>query len=161
VGFVDEFEAMIAAGAGLVVATVCPDGSPRVCRAWSVVAVDRVAGRLRASVTADDAVTVDNLTAGPIALTAANVQTLRSLQVKGRAVAVDLPTEDDLVEAERQTDVFFASVSATDGIPIELLRRIRPRRIVMVELQVDERFDQTPGPSAGAPLGDGVGEVAS
>jgi hypothetical protein len=152
VGFVDEFEAMIAVGAGLVVATVCPDGSPRVCRAWSVVRVDGSDGRLRVSVTADDPVTVENLAAGPIAVTAAHVRTLRSLQLKGRATAVDLPTADDLAEAERQTDIFLGAVSAIDGIPIQLLRRILPHRIVMVELQVDERYDQTPGPSAGAPV---------
>jgi hypothetical protein len=160
VGFVDEFEAMIAAGSGLVVATVCPDGSPRVCRAWSAVTVDRAAGRFRVSVTADDPITVENLSAGPVAVTAADVRTLRSLQMKGRAVTVDLPTEDDLAEAERQTDVFFRVVSATDGIPVELLRRITPHRVVMVEVQVDERYDQTPGPSAGVSFDDVPGGVA-
>jgi len=51
-----------------------------------------------------------------------------------------------------QTDRFFEVVHLTDGNPIELLRRMLPIEVLVVDVVVEEMFDQTPGPEAGAPL---------
>ncbi|MEZ5238257.1 MAG: hypothetical protein R2716_04720 [Microthrixaceae bacterium] len=44
------------------------------------------------------------------------------------------------------------AIHETDGNPMELLHRFLPLEVAMVELEVSETFDQTPGPEAGAPL---------
>lgn len=151
---VDEFEAMIEAGAGLVVATVGRDGLPRVGRAWAAAATGADRGGLRVVVSADDATTVANLeAAGVVAVTVADVRTLRSLQVKGRTLCVEPPTVGDLAEAERQTDRFFEAVHEVDGLPVQQLRRLLPGKVLAVEIAVDEQFDQSPGPAAGVRIG--------
>jgi hypothetical protein len=145
-----ELEPMVEDGAGLVVGTVGPDNTPRVTRAWSVnfVASDRI----RIAVTADDPLVVANLHDGRIALTAADVRTFHSVQLKGNVVLVEPPGDHDLDMVRIQTDRFLVAVHETDGNALEVLRRILPHDIVMVEVEVAESFDQTPGPGAGAPL---------
>ncbi|MGE0879288.1 MAG: hypothetical protein AB7L13_09045 [Acidimicrobiia bacterium] len=152
-GFADEFQAMTNAGAALIVATAGTDGTPRAARAWSVTLVDAVANRLRVAVAADDPVVVENLRTGRIALTAADVRTLRSVQVKGRPLSIEEPSPADVAVTEKQSELLLAAIHETDGNPLDLLRRMLPHRVVMVEFAVDDRFDQTPGPCAGAPLG--------
>jgi hypothetical protein len=148
-----ELITMTEAGAGLIVGTVGPDGEPRATRAWSLAAVDDVPGRVRVAVTADDDVTLRNLRGGLVAVTAANVRDLRSVQVKGRVISVSAPTEADRRVAEDQTERFLHGVHETDGNPLEALRRMLPHSMVMVEIDVSDAFDQTPGPVAGSELG--------
>ena len=151
--FGSELTSMIEDGAGLVVGTVGDDGEPRATRAWSVTVVDPAAGRVRVVVGADDAVTVANLRVGALlALNGADVHTLRSVQLKGRVVAVDAAGTADLETARAQSDRFLQAVHDTDGNPFEQLRRMLPIEVVVVEVVVDEMFDQTPGPEAGGPL---------
>ena len=54
--------------------------------------------------------------------------------------------------ADRHADAFFGIVHEADGNPMELLERMRTRRLVAIEMSVDEFFDQTPGPGAGGRL---------
>ena len=61
-------------------------------------------------------------------------------------------TEADLERADRHTEAFFANVSDTDGTPLELLQRLLPASMVACVMQVDEVYDQSPGPGAGAAL---------
>jgi hypothetical protein len=144
---------MIDDGAGLVVGTVGHDGEPRATRAWSATIVDPDERRIRIVVGADDPVTVDNLGVGAtMALNGADVRTFRSVQLKGRIVAVEAATADDLDIARVQSDRFLQAVHETDGNPLEQLRRILPVDVVAVEMTVDEMYDQTPGPEAGGPL---------
>jgi hypothetical protein len=152
--FAAGLEAMVEHGAGLLVGTVSPDGEPRATRAWSAVVVDQVVGRVRVAVSADDPQTLANLASGStVALTGADVRTLDSLQVKGRVERIEPPNEHDRATIDVQTDRFLWAVHETDGNPIEMLRRFLPHEVVMIEMMVDESFDQTPGPDAGARLG--------
>lgn len=146
---------MIDVGAGLVIGTVGADGAPRAERAWAVSVVDPDTKRVRIVLGADDPVTVQNLANGPVALTGADVRTFDSVQFKGHVVAVEPPTSDDVAHVREHVDRFFAAVHATDGNPIELLRRMLPHEMVAVEMVVGELFDQTPGPDAGAALAPG------
>jgi hypothetical protein len=142
--------ALFAAGNSLVVGTVSPDGEPRATRAWAVTVSDADAGRVRVVMTGDDPVTIANLAGGRIAVTGCAVRTLRAAQLKGQVVSIDPPTADDMVTFEEHSDEFFQEVHETDGNPIELLRRLLPRDVVVVDVAVDEVFDQSPGPGAGA-----------
>jgi Pyridoxamine 5'-phosphate oxidase len=150
--FASELTTMIDAGAGLVVGTVDAQGTPRGVRAWAAWVVDPDAQRLRVVLTGDDREVVANLADGRVALTAADVRTLRSVQMKGRVVAVDEPNAADLELAELQTDRFFVAVSQSDGNPMEMLRLLLPSERVVIEMVVEEQYDQTPGPTAGTAI---------
>lgn len=151
--FGNELTSMIEDGAGLVVGTVDEGGEPRATRAWSVTVVDPDARRLRAVVSADDPVTLANLRIGAVvALNGADVRTFRSVQLKGRVVSVEPPDADGLAAMQIQSDRFLQAVHETDGNSLEVLRRILPVEVVVIELEIDEMYDQTPGPDAGGPL---------
>jgi hypothetical protein len=132
--FEAELTAMLDAGAGLIVGTVDDRGEPRATRAWGAAADPASPGALR------------------VAVTGADVRTLRSVQVKGRILATAAPTEAELRMVDEQTERFLVGIHETDGNPIELLRRMLPRRIVMIEVDVSGVYDQTPGPDAGVAL---------
>ncbi len=150
--FGTELTAMTEAGAGLVVGTIDRDGVPRGIRAWAVLVVDADAQRLRIVLTADDRQIVENLGAGRVAVTAADVRTLRSVQLKGRIVTLETPTGDDIELARVQTDRFFEAVVETDGNSLLQLELMMPAEMVAIEMIVDEQYDQTPGPTAGSVL---------
>lgn len=147
-----DIPTIVDGGASLVVATVSEDGEPRAARAWATTVVDPEALRVRIAMAADDDVAVGNLATGTIALTAADVRTLRSVQLKGRVMAVEPATAADLQRVVEHSDRFFDAVHETDGNPLPLLRRLLPHRVVAVELSVDEAFDQSPGSGAGEAL---------
>jgi hypothetical protein len=105
---------------------------------------------VRVLLDAGDAVSIANLTdGGAVAITAADVRTLRSIQLKGRAVGTGPPADRDQERADRYCQAFMADIMATDGTPRELLQRLVPLGYLPCTLVVHERFDQTPGPGAG------------
>jgi hypothetical protein len=150
--FGTELQTMIESGAGLVLGTAGEGGAPRGIRAWSASVVDGPVPRIRVVLSADDPVALENIGGGRVSLTAADVRTFRSVQLKGRVTCLEAPTDADVEVARNQTDRFFAAVHETDGNPIELLERLLPVRRMVVEIDVDEQYDQTPGPGAGATL---------
>ena len=136
-------------GVSLIVATVTDDGAPHATRGWSL----RLTGPSTARVLLPlhDTTALDRLAAGArVAITAADVTTLRSVQLKGRAIGVEPATDDDREHAARHNDAFFAEVSATDGTPRALLDRLVPAGYAACLLEIAEVYDQTPGPGAGA-----------
>lgn len=151
--FASEFISMIEAGAGLIVGAVTPDGAPRGVRAWAAWVVDPVEQRVRVVFTGDDPDVAGSLEGRKVAVTAANVRNLRSVQLKGRVVTVEDPTPADLEITERQVERFFTAVHEIDGNPMELLRSLLPVTQLALEMVVDEQYDQTPGPTAGSALG--------
>ena len=153
--FGSELTTMIEAGAGLVVGTVDGNGAPRGIRAWGARVVDVERQRIRIVLTADDRLVVDNLAGGKAAFTAADVRTLRSVQLKGRVATVELPTPEDVELTRSQIDRFFEAVVETDRNSFRQLELMLPREMVAIELVVDEEYDQTPGPAAGTTLGQG------
>lgn len=142
--------AMLTAGSGLIVGCVDPDGTPLAVRAWCAAIVG---GRLRIGMSADDVRAVANVEQRAVAITAADVPTLASVQVKGRVVGIEPPTRADLELMASQSEAFFQAIHHTDGYPVEGLRRLLPRAIVMIEIEVSDVFDQSPGPRAGLQLG--------
>ena len=62
-------------------------------------------------------VTPDVLTEGRIAITATDVPTLRSLQLKGRIADVEPMTDDDLAKSEQYINDFYGDIVSTDHIP--------------------------------------------
>ena len=135
-----------------VVGTVDPAGLPDASRAWGIW-VDREADRLRCLLPAGEERLLANLAAdGRIAINLTHVADLRSVQVKGRALSVEPATEEDLRRHRAYWEAFLENVHRTDGTSRELLTRLTPAALVAVEVAVDSVFDQTPGPTAGAPV---------
>jgi hypothetical protein len=148
-----ELTALLESGCALIVGTVGRDREPHAGRAWglTVLADECGTGRVRLLLDADDEVTVRHVAAGGrVAITGGNVETLKSRQIKGRAVALFDATPDDDARAARYCAAFFAEVARADGTPLELLERMRPRAFAACVVEVGECYDQTPGPGAGA-----------
>ena len=150
---IDELAALNDGGCGFVVGTVAADGTPRAARAWGAEVVGGSDDRIRFVVSADDPVVVENLRNEFVCLNGAHVMTFRSVQWKGRIVAVEPPTADDRASAEAHTGRFYDAVAEIDQISLELLDRLRPHATLTVEMVVEEVYDQTPGPRAGEAIG--------
>jgi hypothetical protein len=151
--FEPEMVTFLQSGCSALVGTVGPAGDPHAGRAWGIDVVDAEAGRLRLLIDADDELTVRHLAdLGAVAVTAANVPTLRSVQLKGRSLGVEAATDADRRRARRYCDEFFTDIEQTDGTERSLPERLVPASYAVCEMQVDDVFDQTPGPGAGAPM---------
>lgn len=142
---------ILTGGSGLLVGCVTDDGEPLAVRAWSAAVTGP--GRIRVAMSADDPRVVACVRDRSVAVTAADVRTLDSVQVKGTVVAVGPPSTADLDLADLQSLAFFTAIHETDGDPVERLRKLLPARILMLDIEVGEVYDQTPGPRAGAPIG--------
>jgi hypothetical protein len=154
-----ETVAFLEGGCALIVGTVAADGEPRANRGWGITVLsgsdaDDVADvAIRLVLDAGDPVLRQNLeTTGRIAVTAGNVQTLHSTQLKGRAVAIGAATDADRARATRYIETFADDVVAVDRTPRELIVRMAPSEFFAIEIAVSELYDQTPGPGAGARL---------
>jgi hypothetical protein len=144
-------------GCSLIVGTVNVDGEPHASRAWGITVLPGPGAHIRLLLDATETRVFNDLgTSGAIAITGADVRTLRSVQVKGHFVESAPGDDDDRARARRFCDAFFGAVVATDGTPFELLERLVPDDYVACTIAIDEIYDQTPGPGAGAPLAQGT-----
>ena len=139
-------------GSALIVAAADADGTPYATRAWGLRVVEEGAA-LRVDLDADDSAVVPLLTDGAaVAITGGCVRTLASAQVKGRVRSVDALTALDIATRERETELFVRDVNETDHTPRGLIDNMVPGRFVACTVDVEELYDQTPGPHAGASI---------
>ncbi len=132
-------------GCALIACTLDAQGEPYASRAWGLtVLCSEGEVRVRLLVKPED------VASGRVAITATDVPTLRSLQMKGHIVDVEPMTDADLAKSEQYTTDFYDDIVATDHIPRDLLERVRPQLFVACTVVVDELYDQTPGPRAGS-----------
>ena len=145
----DEDAALLEGPSSLIVGTVDETGLPDATKAWGVaVAPDRE--RMRVVLSSDEERTLANArSTGVFALTATNVDTFVSVQVKGRVESVEPESDADRACREQHIDGFKCALNQSDGTPIEILSRIEPCGFVTVVATIEEAFDQTPGPTAG------------
>src|SRR3954468_15074331 len=140
---------LLEAGPSINIGTVDRTGLPDVTRGWGTWVLHDPE-RVRVLVPALGARTLENVADhGPIALNATEVETHRSFQLKGRVTAVEPATRDDLALGVEYRRRFFAAVKETEAIDLELIERMVPETFVALEFEVDDVFDQTPGPTAG------------
>lgn len=147
----DEMRALLERGCAIIIGTADPDGRPHAQRGWGCSVVDPTTVRLLLDST-DELLRTHLADPGRIAVTAADVRTLDSVQIKGRVLVVEEPTEADLARCEAHNEELFADIAATDFYPREFTERMVPPGWVVAVVQVEEAFDQTPGPGAGAPV---------
>ena len=143
----------------LIVGMTREDGAPYATRGWGLQVVDEPSqdgdhlAIVRVLLPEDDTVAIAAAEPGrSIAVTAADVVTLRSAQFKGRSLGTAPATEEDLEQSARYFDKFSSDVARADGQPRELLGRLVPHRLVRCVVVVHEAYNQTPGPGAGEEL---------
>jgi hypothetical protein len=147
--------AFLERGCAMVVGTVSADGEPHAQRGWGCSVVGPT--RIRLLVDASDEVLLGHLSSGGrIAITSADVRDLRSVQLKGRVVEVEPPTEADLGRCEEHNEELFTDISETDFFPRRLTERMVPPGYRVAVVEVEDLFDQTPGPGAGARVVEGA-----
>lgn len=153
--FDDETTALLASGCALIVGTVSEDGEPHAGRGWGLeVLADGDVAQLRLLLDLADTRTIEHAAeGGAIAVTATSVRTLRSVQMKGRTLGLEVADAHDADRAADYIRQFFTDIQETDGTEDALLDRFVPIGYVACTIEVGERFDQTPGPGAGAQVG--------
>lgn len=140
-------------GCALIVGTVLPDGEPHAGRGWGLTVLAD-GGHVRLLLDEEDVAMVERATSGGgIAITGASVRTLRSVQLKGRAVSTEAASADDATRAKRYCDAFFGDIVETDGTDRGIVERLLPLGYVACTIAIEHLFDQSPGPGAGARLG--------
>jgi predicted pyridoxine 5'-phosphate oxidase superfamily flavin-nucleotide-binding protein len=146
-----EVAALFEGPSALVVGTADAAATPAAVRAWGVEVLGDA--QMRILLAADASVTLANVAAnGAIAVTATDVMTNQSIQVKGRAGTAEPVSDADLARHAAYLDGFFRVVHESDGTAYELMERLRPGPQVALVVSVETVFDQTPGPAAGRSL---------
>lgn len=146
-----ELAAFAADGRALIVGAVATDGEPHATRGWGLVVDDD--GTPAILLDGDDRRVQECLAPGrPLAVTAADVRTLESVQFKGTALGVEPPLPSDTEVVDHFIERFFGDIVATDGTDPDVLHRVVPSRFVRCRFECDAVYDQTPGPGAGAPV---------
>jgi Pyridoxamine 5'-phosphate oxidase len=144
-----EVAAQLESPCSLLVGSVAPNGLPDAIRAWGV----EVQGpdRIRVLLAADSQRTLDNLAnGGRVALTTTDFVTMVSWQLKGRAALLEAATATDRIRFDAFCGGCLAILAPLQGVPEETIARLIPVDVVACEMLVEQVFDQTPGPGAGA-----------
>ncbi len=133
----------------LLVGTVGSDGVPEATRGWGVEVVGP--DRLRVLLSSSAERTLSHLAdGGRVALTTTNFVTLVSWQLKGRAGVIAEASPADRIRHDAFCAGCVRIIHETDGTPEDVIWRLAPQGIVACDVVVEQVFDQTPGPAAGA-----------
>lgn len=146
--------AFLESGCALIVGTTTPDGEPFATRGWGLTMLcDGDTPHVRVLLDSDDAPWVDvSRMNGAVAITATNVPTLRSMQLKGQIIDVEKADDEDRARAQRFCRDFFDDIVNTERTPRALIERIEPEDFIACVVRIEECFDQTPGPGAGSAI---------
>ncbi len=139
-------------GESIIVGTADADGVPSACRGIAIVAgkdPDTLTLYLPAA-TAHEAL-ANIATTRRVAFAASHPLSHRTVQVKGvtRGVRLAPPADEEFV---RMRWGQLAGVLEEIGLPRGLMQRAAHWPAFAVEMSIEQIFDQTPGPNAGAPL---------
>ena len=151
----DDAVTFLESPASLVLGMTLPDGAPYACHVWGLRVTSPADGTVQLVLGTRDAQELPEPAGAPVAITAAAVETLQGLQAKGHVVSTESSTDEDLALFEHHRDAFFAEIERVDGEPIELLARMVPPEMTTWVIRLQQLFDQTPGPGAGAAIGGG------
>ena len=147
-----DIRELVRQGVAVVVATRAQDLRPAITRAWGPQLTDD-GRRLTLCVEAPEgSATNANLIAGAtFAATLSRPSTYSTVQLKGPLVDCHTPVAADLERVAAHLDAFLLDAS-TVGLDPVIGRRMAGPGLMTVVMEVTERYNQTPGPGAGAPL---------
>jgi hypothetical protein len=150
----DRAERTLMLGSSHLAALPTADGAPFALRGWGArLDGDRSGARVLLAAIDVGAVTADasSLVGEWIAYTATDVRTHASVQMKGPIRSVGATTEDDLERFIAYCVEYYDAVMDVDFISRELMERMEPVDLVVVDFGIEQVFDQSPGPGAGLP----------
>src|SRR5918993_1903599 len=134
--FDEDQTTFLESGCALVLGTVLADGAPHTARGWGLTVLAS-GDQVRLLLDAEDDRTIDRAAqGGRIALTGASVRTLRAVQIKGQALAVEVASPHDEERAGRYCEAFFRDITETDGTDLDLLLRMVPTGYVACTIAV-------------------------
>jgi len=138
----------------ILVGTVAADGLPEASRGWGLtVRTNADPPEVRLLMPLASTRARENLEAtGRIAITVTDVETLRSAQVKGRVARFEPATDADARAHQRSFAALAEALQRADGTDPTLLVNRKPGPLTAVVATLEEVYDQTPGPAAGARL---------
>lgn len=139
-------------GASVIVATADAEGVPAACRGVAI-AAGREPGTLilyLSATTAHEAL-ANIATTRRVAVAASHPLSHRTVQIKGVTRGVKLAPASDEPFVRQRWDA-LAGVLDEIGLPRRILLGIAHWPAFAVEMSIEQIFDQTPGPNAGAPL---------
>lgn len=139
-------------GTSIMVGTVDADGVPTCCRGFAINTKDHFETITVFVPAATAQETIANVaTTRRMAVSVTVPGTHKSIQIKGVTRGVKLaPPEDEAYVTQRHHE--FADVLNILGMPRKVTHRMAYWPAFAIDVTVEEVFDQTPGPRAGAPL---------
>jgi hypothetical protein len=136
-------------GISLLVGTVNARNMPACCRAVALASTDNVATVTVYLPIATSHETLQNLaTTRRLAIAATNPIDHHSIQLKGAATDTRLAREDEAAFVKSRFEAFADALDSI-GIPSRITRNASCWPAFAVSVQVEQVFDQTPGPKAG------------
>jgi hypothetical protein len=150
----ERAERTLMLGSSHLAALVTADGAPFGLRGWGArLDDDRSSAHVLLAAIDVGAVTVDasTLVGVWIAYTATDIRTHASMQMKGPIRSVGPAAESDLELFAVYCSEYYDAVMDVDFIDRELMTRMEPDDLVAVEFEIEQAFDQSPGPGAGGP----------
>jgi len=146
----DKLGGFLGIGPSLLIVTVDAAGVPEVCRcAAARLGADRLV-RLAVPLPEGERSLANVAATGHIALTATRPSTYHGMQVKGRAARV--ADWSELAEAVETHARVFTAEAERMGVR-GLVDLLWSKRFACVAFEPDAVFDQTPGATAGLPVG--------
>jgi hypothetical protein len=147
-----RFRHCLEAGASVLVATVDAEGTPSCCRAVALKSDDDLKTvEVYLPIATSQRAIQDIATTHRLAVAATLIVEHVSIQLKGTANTARLARDDEMTLVEERLEA-FADVLDGVGVPRRLTRSIAHWPAFVVEMRVEEVFEQTPGPNAGARL---------
>lgn len=146
-----DLSAFLDSGVSMLGASADEDLMPEAFRVWGAYLVGD--GQLRTLISSDAGQTFKGLRPGSaMCFTFSDPGTFASLQVKGLAMSGPEPPGPTDLACMRRYSAAFAAVATARGVPAALFESTRPVAVFAVVVQIEEIYDQTPGPMAGSRL---------
>lgn len=153
---VDDVTTCLDAGASINVGLVHDDGRPLATRAFGLRVLRAEPLRVELHLPEAALLAVGRPPGGPpfaMAATVSAIVLFRSIQLKGQASGVRVPTPEEVAEVRSTTERYFAILEAAHIASLQTFAATLPERLLTCTLDVTEAFEQTPGPGAGRPMG--------
>jgi hypothetical protein len=139
-------------GFSIIVGSVDAEGRPATCRAIALKADDQLTRLTVYLPVATAHETIANIaTTQRLAVAAAHPLDHSSVQFKGSTRGVRLAGEEETSFIQSRLEQFTSHLELF-GIPQSLLKRINHWPAYAVDMNIEQLFDQTPGPNAGVQI---------
>jgi len=142
----------LGSSSSVLVGTVDAQGRPSCCHAAAIKLDDDLKNvAVYLPIATSQQIIQDIANTHRLAVSATHVIENFSIQLKGTAHAARLATENEAAFVEQHHEA-FSDVLLSLGLPRRLTRSMVHWPAFVVDMHVEEVFEQTPGPNAGAPL---------